>query len=381
MEKLMTATRLPDPLGTEAAVRDRSVIDQLRTRASHQLTELESTRPTVARVTTIVSDLIAGRTLDQTAAKMGQPSRELNVNLVLGVIARYGTWLTHTLEVNEVEPVYAADLGPKTKPPVDKIVIPLGYEPANNGGRDIARALAAVVANKPNAEITARFVDRTYRIRSSSLTYHMVTSVWGFASRGRIPRIQKVSDDPTFHMEIAAAYDLLDVARSDAQKAIEQLLSIRNPLDQEKIGLVRDNLLKCRWVHEGEISRLLRTAETSLLRAASVPLLERELDALRVRAEEPGSPWNIRSVGALNAGQVRRIAAVAGLTVDPVTKSNESSIRATLRSMGLSSDADKLVPEALRASDRNLLEEFWNVLQSRLEGDVTWSEQLEELLA
>ena len=377
----MTATRLPDPLGTEAAARDRSVIDQLRAQASHQLTELENTRPTVARVNTIVNDLIAGRTLDETAAKMGQASRELNVNLVLGVIARYGTWLTHTLEVNEVEPVYASDLGPKAKAPKDKIVIPLGYEPANNGGRDIARALAAVVANKPNAEITARFVDRTYRLRSSSLTYHMVTSVWGFASRGRIPRIHKVSDDPIFHMEIAAAYDLLDVARSDAHKAIEQLISIRNPLDQEKIALIRDSLLKCSWVHEGEISRLLRTAETSLLRAASVPLLERELDALRARAEDPGSTWNIRSVGALNAGQVRRIAAAAGLAVEPVTKSNESSIRATLRSMGLSSDADKLVPEALRASDRNLLEEFWSVLQARVEGDVTWSEQLEELLA
>ena len=381
MEKLMTATRLPDPFGTEAAVRDRMVIDKLRAMASIQLTELENSRPTVTRITTIVNDLIAGRTLSQTASKMGQPSQVLNVSLVLSVIARYGTWLTHTLEVNEVEPVYASDLAPKAKPPVDKIVIPKGYEPANNGGRDIARALAAIVSNKPNAEITARFVDRTYRIRSSSLTYHTVTSVWGFASRGRIPRIQKVSDDPTFHMEVAAAYDLLDVARSDAQKAIELLMSMSKPLDQEKISLVREYLFKCQWVHEGEISRLLRTCETALLRPASIPLLERELDALRARSDDQGSPWNILSIGALNAGQVRRIAAVAGLAVDPVTKSNESSIRTTLRSMGLSSDADKLVPEALRASDRNLLEEFWIVIQSRLEGDVTWSEQLEELLA
>jgi hypothetical protein len=49
--------------------------------------------------------------------------------------------------------------------------------------------------------------------------------------------------------------------------------------------------------------------------------------------------------------------------------------------MGLSSDADKLVPEALRATERNLLDEFWTILQSRVDGDITWSEQLEELLA
>lgn len=377
----MTTSRLPDPLGPEAAARDRSVIDQLRAKASNQLTELDKTRPTVTRVSTIVSDLIAGRTLNETAAKMGQPTHELNVNLVLGVIARYGTWLTHTAEVNEIDPVYAADLQPKSKAPKNRIVIPIGYEPANNGGRDIARALAAIVANRPNDEVTARFVDRTYRLRSSSMTYHMVTSVWGFASRGRIPRIHKVSEDPIFHQEIASAYDLLDVARSDAHMAIRRIVDIELPLDRAKATLIRENLLKCGWVHEGETSRLLRTAETSMQRPASLPLLERELELLKARVDSPSSPWNIRSVGALNAGQVRRISAAAGLAVEPVGKSNESAIRATLRSMGLSSDADKLVPEALRASDRNLLEEFWNVLQSRLEGDVTWSEQLEELLA
>jgi hypothetical protein len=311
---------------------------------------------------------------------MGQSTHEANVNLVLSVIARYGTWLTHTLDVNDVEPVYAADIAPNAKAPKDRILVPLGYEPVSNSGRDIARALAAIVANRPSADVTARFVDRTYRLRSSSLTYHMVASVWGFASRGRIPRIRKVSDDPIFHLEVAAAYDMLDVARTDAQRCIRDILDAKAPLDEPGLQALRDNLIQCRWVHEGEVNRLLKTVDTAIKRQASTPLVERELDHLRSRSEEPGSPWNLASVGLLNAGQVRRISAQAGITVDPVGKSNEAQIRASLRSMGLSQDADKLVPEALRASDRNLLDEFWGVLQARLEGDVTWSEQLEELL-
>lgn len=362
------------------AIRDRLIMDDLRVKASQQLAELENARPTVARVTTIVNDLLAGRPLEETAAKMGLSSTERNIELVLGVIARYGTWLTHTVDVNEVDPVYASDFTGKNKPAKGSIVIPRGYEPANNAGRDIARALASIIANKPDAEVSARFVDRTYRLRSSQLTLQMVNTVWGFANRGRLSRISKVSDDPIFHLGIVSAFDLLDVARQDAYNAVQNIRSVRQ-LDTEVIANLRDWLLTSSWAHEGDSRRILRVVETALVRPASIVVLERELEQLRAQIEEPSSPWNLGSVGQLNAGQVRRIAHNGGLQVDPPAKSNEASIRATLRTMGLSQDADKLVPEALRASDRDLLDEFWSVLQSRVEGDVTWSEQLEDLLA
>jgi hypothetical protein len=138
-------------------------------------------------------------------------------------------------------------------------------------------------------------------------------------------------------------------------------------------------LTRISWVSEAEVSRMMRVAETAKARPASITVLERELRLLAARVE--CEPWNISSVGRLNAGQVRRIATLGGLTVDPATRTNEAAIRTTLRGMGLSSDADKLVPEALRATERDLLDDFWVILQSRLEGDITWSEQLEELLA
>jgi hypothetical protein len=380
MEKLMSVHGLKNLLKNDNAFIDREIIDKLRISHAVNLNDFDSQRPTISRVTTIVDDLLKGVSLEVTASKMGLANREMNVNLVLSVIARYGTWLTHTLEVNEIDPVYAIDFVGK-KIPKNLIVIPTGYEPFNNNGRDIARALAAIIANKPSLEISARFVDRTYRMRSSSLTYPMVSCVWGFAARNRLYRISKVSSDPIFHGEVVAAYDLLDIARQDAYNAILNVVSVSYPLDKDSISNIRDWLLLASWVHEGEISRLLRVAETALVRPASIPLLMREIDMLKTRVNDPSSHWSLSSIGVLNAGQVRRICSIGGLTVDPPNNSNEASIRATLRSMGLSADADKLVPEALRATEKNMLDEFWSVLECRIEGDVTWSVQLEELLS
>jgi hypothetical protein len=370
---------------TDQAARDREVIESLREQAGGRLSDQDNSRPTVARLNVIVEDLLAGRSLQETAQKMGQPTTDENVNLVLGVVARFGTWVTHTMEVNDVEPLFASILEAKAPGSAEEarqkghIVIPQGYEPDRNSGRDVARALAAIIANRPTPESVARFVDRTYRLRSSTLTHQMVSSVWSFAARNRLDRITKVSDDPIFHQQVVAAFDLLDVSRTDALRSIERLLAVRHPLDSDDIETVIAELSRIRWVSEAEITRLLRTAETARQRPAGIAVLERELRLLAARVDR--EPWNISSVGKLNAGQIRRIATLGGLAVDAPTRTNEAVIRTTLRTMGLSSDADKLVPEALRATERNLLDEFWTILQSRVDGDITWSEQLEELLA
>jgi hypothetical protein len=380
----MTTAQLHDT-GSDQATRDREVIESLREQADTRLSVQDNSRPTVARVRTIVEDLLAGRPLHETAAKMGQPSPEENVNLVLGVIARFGTWVTHTMEVNETEPLFASVLEAGATGAADKaradghIVIPSGYEPDRNAGRDVARALAAIISNKPNPEAVARFVDRTYRMRSSALGHQMVSSVWSFAARNRLERITRVSDDPIFHQQVVAAFDLLDVSRQDALRSLERLTAIPFPLDEKAVEAVLAELSRVRWVSEAEVTRLIRTAETARARTASIPVLERELRLLVSRIGH--EPWDISSVGKLNAGQVRRIATLGGLTVDTPARSNEAVIRTTLRTMGLSADADKLVPEALRATERNLLDEFWIILQLRVDGDITWSEQLEELLA
>lgn len=380
----MTATKTLDQ-GTSQATRDREVIESLREQAETRLSDQDSTRPTVARVRTIVEDLLAGRSLQETASKMGQNSAEDNVNLVLGVVARFGTWVTHTMEVNETEPQFESALNALAPGSAEKargeghIVIPAGYEPDRNSGRDVARALAAIIANKPSADAVTRFVDRTYRMRSSALSHQMVSSVWSFAARNRLDRITKVSDDPIFHQQVVAAFDLLDVSRQDALRSLDRIRTTAFPLDTQQVETVLAELNRIRWVNEAETNRLIRAAETAVLRSAATPALERELRMLAARIDR--EPWNITSVGRLNAGQVRRIATLGGLNVDTPARSNEAVIRSTLRTMGLSADADKLVPEALRATERNLLDDFWNILQARVDGDITWSEQLEELLA
>jgi hypothetical protein len=84
-------------------------------------------------------------------------------------------------------------------------------------------------------------------------------------------------------------------------------------------------------------------------------------------------------VGDLTLGQVRRICAISGIKVDPENRSEETAIRATLKSMGFAGDADRLIPEALRCAENGLLDNFWAIMQARLEGDASWSSQLREL--
>jgi len=89
---------------------------------------------------------------------------------------------------------------------------------------------------------------------------------------------------------------------------------------------------------------------------------------------------NINKIGDLNSGQIRRLASAQNIIVDKPSRENETKIRSTLKQLGLSSDADILVPDAIRAEEINKLEEFWSIIQLRIDGDITWSEQLEELL-
>jgi len=366
----------------EQAKRDRNTIEQLRSNSKRNSKEI---KPTVADVTMIMDDLIAVIPLEETAAKMPRSSKDQKIKMVLDTIGTFGTWLTHSIGASGADVAFARDesthpspstvstvavsnVAPSRRKKPNAVKIPIGYEPTAWHKRDVTRALAAIVTAAPNADVVARFVARTYRTRSATLTYPLVAGVWMFAIKGRLNKIDQVSDDVVFHSQVVAAYDLLDVARLDGIEAIERLAG-----GTLKPAAARKAIEKCRWLAEAEINRieqLLEQDTTAYTRAVSQ--LKRRLSV------DAGSYYPL-SISALSAGQVQRICASAGLKIENDRVSEEVEIRSRLRQLGISVDSDRLVPEALRCLERGSLDAFWDIMQARLDGDNTWGEQLQEL--
>jgi hypothetical protein len=356
----MTHPRMQDRVA-EQATRDRSAIERLRSDVKRRSTE-EAARPGVAEVSTIVDDLNKVVPLSVTAAKMPRGSEAEQVKMVLDVVATFGTWLTHSQGPSVVSNLQQIQI----------TYIPNGYEPTAPHRRDVTKALTAIVLSKPNADVIARFVSRTYRSRSGSLTYALVAGVWMFAKSGRLERIDKVSSDAVFHNQVVAAYDLLDIALIDAIAGVEFLASQPDAeLDLSEILLACG---KSRWLAERKVNRLERVAQMG-----SVGQLREELRAFARSVRSDYDTYHPGSISVLNAGQVMRICIAAGIKVEDDTRNDEVEIRSRLRALGLSIDADRLVPEALRAIQRGQSDAFWAIMQSRVDGDTTWADQLEEL--
>ncbi|MFM7088870.1 MAG: hypothetical protein ACKOW9_05075 [Candidatus Paceibacterota bacterium] len=316
-------------------------------------------KPTVNDVIMIVNDLKQGVPLAATARKLPSGKKDDKVNIVLDTIGTFGTWLTHSMTSN--------DLSTRAKKQIS-LKLPDGYEPSSWHKRDVSKALSAILTANPDNETIARFVARTYRTRSSDLSYPIVAGVWFFAKNGRLSRLENVSADPVFYKQCVDAYDLLDGSRLSAISSVRKLASgVLKPASA--IRAVKD----AAWLDEPSMNKIERslTKQDGKYEALISSLNRRVLlsDAML-------APVN---VSALNAGQVMRICEKSGLKVQNEFMSEETEIRTRIRSMGLSVDSDRLVPEALRALAHDKLEAFWDVLQARLDGDNTWGEQLEEL--
>jgi hypothetical protein len=356
----MTHPRVRDKVA-EQAVLVRTAIERLRNSADQRQAE-EAARPGVNDVATIVGDLIKVVPMSMTAAKMPRATEAEQVKMVLDVVATFGTWLTHSQGPAVVQSLNQTQIA----------YIPAGYEPTAPHRRDVTKALTAIVLSKPNQDVVARFVSRTYRSRSGSLTYALVAGVWMFAQCGRLDKVDRVSSDAVFHNLVVSAYDLLDVARLDAIAGVEFLAS--QPDAERDLDEIVHACVKSRWLAERRIGRLEKVA-----REGSTIQLSEELKAFNRHVRSDREAFRPASIATLNAGHILRICVAAGIKVEDDTRPDEVSIRARLRSMGLSIDADRLVPEALRAVQRNQAEEFWAIMQARTDGDITWADQLEEL--
>ena len=366
---------------------DRDLIEALRGRVKRRKAE-QPVRPTVEQVTTIVEDLRDGETLAVTGAKMHQASARAGQRLVLDVVATFGTWLAHSVGRADVTSSYAVDaenpaqteLFPvvKTrKKRSDHVVIPEGYEPSGPHKRDVDKALCTIVKHAPGREVIARFVARTYTTRQSHLGYPVVAGVWGFARHGRLASVDLVSDDLVFQAQVLEAFDVLDIGREDAIKAVEKLVDTENITPREALKACD----RAFWLDEQGFSVLRKAAELARKDATETSRLAREIGLLRHKVARHPARYRPAQVSDLTLGQVRRICEINGIRVEPENRAEETEIRNTLKSLGFSVDADRLVPEALRCADSGTLDAFWEIMHARAEGDPDWSRQLQELSA
>ena len=340
----------------QVSSKERDLIESLRNKAIALSREY---KPSVSDVSCIVADLQKGIPLDVTSKKMRHGSKDEKVKLVLDTIGTFGTWLTHSMS--------NSDLNGRDKSRT-LVKLPDGYEPSSWHKRDVTKALSAIITANPDGDTIARFVARTYRTRSTDLSYPLVAGVWFFIKNNRLDRLENVSTDAVFYKQCVDSYDLLDGSRLSAISSIRKLASgVLKPSSAKKA------IADAYWLDEPVLKKIEQALNFDKVKYSHL------IANLNRRVLLGDTSLNPSSVASLNAGQVLRICAKSGLKVENDFITEETEIRTRIRSMGLSVDADRLVPEALRALSRNNLDSFWDILQARLDGDNTWGEQLEDL--
>lgn len=362
-----------------AAVVDRRAVEQLRSHVQSRRAS-EAARPTVEQVRLICEDISNLVPLGDTASSLVLPDGTDPVQFVLDVVATFGTWLAHSTGSSGLDVEFAADqeqlcLIQPANAGGHSVTAPLGYEPTASHRRDVSKALGAVARLGGDVEVISRFVSRTYAVRPARLTYPLVAGVWGLAVRNRLPEARNVSEDLVFQGLVVDAYDMLDVARADGTRALRALAqtSATSVADVERYA--RTAL----WVDEPFLAGMLNACAIASDSAVARARLARDLEQLRLRLEVAPDALVPPSVRSLSLGQVQRICAGAGIKVHSVNSGEEGDIRATLKEMGLNSDADRLVPIALSAAEAGQLDTFWDIMQNRIDGLSEWTEQLSEL--
>ena len=367
---MQVATRQPTLLSpAEEARLDREVVESLRRVVAERKASIQEP-PTVKQVSTVVRCVRQGRTLAFTAVKSG-----LSQEAVLDVVSEFGTWLVHSLRPTVQRPSWQLSLfetGSETMAGV-----PLGgFEPWAPHRRDIANALAAIAATDPGTETVSRFVSRTYAPRTATLTYPLIVGVWGQVIRDRLAGIELVSEDLAFLGLAVDAYDLLDVARADGVSAVWTLANASSDNLDEVVSAAAIG----GWLAEGPMRSIARAAELARSNTAAKARLDKELSHFAAAVYARPEDFLPEGVRHLTLGHVQRICTASGVRIETENRREEAEIRAVLRDMGLAADADLLVRDAVRLAEAGQLDEFWEVMATRVDGDPSWVEQLAALV-
>lgn len=292
-----------------------------------------------------------------------------NATFITDIVATFGTWLAHSLGKSDTVYPYAETCG--TNIPT---YIPSGYMPTDGNKRDLSKALSAILYHAPECGVVERFVARTYTNTSRPLTYAIVSGVWGMCVHGRLDNIKLVSGDLVFLRQVVDAFDLLDIARTDAITGVGQITTESD---------ARDVLKQCDmsyWLDEHNFARLRGAAEISGVNDAGAKRFRYELDSFVTRVSSNHKKYNPASVGELTLAQIRRISALSGLPLEQSNKVEETEIRKILKNMNLDRDLDMLVPQALLCAQDGKLDKFWTIMSSRVNGNNDWFANLSDLL-
>lgn len=250
------------------------------------------------------------------------------------------------------------------------ILVAEGYHPSENGGRDITGAMGAILAAQPDREMIVRYLQRTNE-REKVLSFEHVSLVWLFARLGRVDEIGEINGTSAALAHcFADAYDLLEVTRAGAMRALLELLE-----GDASAEVTADLVVKVRPLLEAQAGKL-EAAARHAANTGDTRLMEREIAWLKRHVETNPRGIVCSAISELSAGQVLRISEAAGLHTSGSTRTEESEIRVKLQMMGLAQDADQLVPTGVAANRRGLQDVFWDAVERRADGDPKWDREL-----
>lgn len=335
-------------------------------------------RFTVDEVARVVDGVKHCEHLDEVATKSN-----IATDQILEIIVKLGTWLTQVYGGTDVQVLEWFDTGQlfPSNDYDDAVVIPYGFERNAEHGRDVTKSLSAIVAHSPDKEALTRWISRAYPSDTSVLNYTMVASVWKMACLGRLDDIDEVSPARAFRRNTVSAYDMLDVAINDARAALAKLVELIHA-DERVLATQLDVLVgiasKLSWLQPAEMAQLDRMAAMATEQPSLVSNLSARLRTIGTLIEQDPSAWSVTEIADLNQGHVEQIAARSGLSVEGVTRKEQSEIRERLSKLGLRKDADRLVPEGVRAIVAGNEDVFWQAMELRAQGDPSWKQVLDD---
>jgi hypothetical protein len=250
------------------------------------------------------------------------------------------------------------------------VVIGDGFRPTRLNGRDITKAAAAIIVAQPSRETIVRYLQRTTE-REKMLTYEHVSLVWLFSRLGRLDDLGEINQGSASLAHcFADAYDLLEVTRSEAMRALHTLCQVDVSVAEARDAVVR--LRPLAETHAERVDRVLQRAELS----GSSEALANELAWLRRQVDLSPYSFVCSDLSSMRAGQVMRCAQHAGLHTGGSSRVEEAEIRSRLEMLGLANEADRLVPTGVAATRQGLDDTFWEAVERRAEGDPKWDSEL-----
>jgi hypothetical protein len=250
------------------------------------------------------------------------------------------------------------------------VIIGDGFRPTRLNGRDITKAAAAIIVAQPSRETIVRYLQRTTE-REKMLTYEHVSLVWLFSRLGRLDDLGEINQGSAALAHcFADAYDLLEVTRSEAMRALHTLCQVDVTVDEARDAVVR--LRPLAETHAERVDRVLQRAELS----GSSEALANELVWLRRQVDLSPYSFVCSDVSSMRAGQIMRCAQHAGLHTGGSSRVEEAEIRSRLEMLGLANEADRLVPTGVAATRQGLDDTFWEAVERRADGDPKWDSEL-----